>query len=154
MIRLCRPKHHLIALLCEDTRDFTKILTAKRHTPPLMNTRTSISFRPDFDIWPVVDRWAALNNFKVTQAVGFERVYQKGRGFLVAPMMVAIRQTGAGVGLDAWVRFSFFVRLMSFFILPPEMGIQSGGWKGVVPRSLARTAVNELLMQLRQLPIP
>ena len=119
-----------------------------------MNNRTSISFRPNFDIWPVVDRWANVNNFNVTQAVGYERVYQKGRGFLVAPMMVAIRQTDGVVGLEAWVRFSFFVRLMSFFILPAEMGVQSGGYKGVVPRSLARTAFNELLIQLGQLPIP
>ena len=119
-----------------------------------MNTRTSVSFQPTFDIWPVVDRWASVNNYKVTQAVGYERVYQKGSGFLVAPMMVAIRQTGPVVGLDAWVRFNFFVRLMSFFILPSEMAIQSGGYKGVVPRSLARAAVNELLIQLRQLPVP
>jgi hypothetical protein len=118
-----------------------------------MNTRTSISFQPNFDIWPVVDRWASLNNYHVTQAAGFERIYQKGKGFLVAPMMVAIRQNGPVIGLDAWVRFSFFVRLMSFFILPQEMGVQSGGYKGVVPRSLARAGVNELLLQLRQLPI-
>lgn len=119
-----------------------------------MDNRTSVSFRPEFDIWPVVDRWAAVNNYKVTQTNGFERLYQKGTGFLVAPMMVAVRQTNGTVGLDAWVRFGFFVRLMSFFILPPEIGVQSGGYKAIVPRSLARAAFNELLMQLRQLPVP
>lgn len=118
-----------------------------------MNRRTSVSFRPEFDIWPVVDRWASINSFSITQSAGFGRLYQKGKGFLVAPMMVDIRQTNGTVRVEAWVRFNFIVRLMSFFILPAEMGVQSGGFKGVVPRSLARDAVNELLMQLRQLPI-
>ncbi len=67
---------------------------------------------------------------------------------LVAPMMLSLRQENNVVTLEAWVRSNLFVRLMSFFILPAEIGIESGGFKAVLPRKIARDAVNSLLHQL------
>lgn len=119
-----------------------------------MDKRTKISFQPNGDIWPHVEQWAGANNFNLKSSSGSERLYQKGHGFLVAPMMLFIRQTDGSVAMEAWVRCNMFSRVMSFFILPPEMGIQSGGFTGVLPRSIARNAVNALLQQLGQPPIP
>ena len=119
-----------------------------------MTQRTKISFRRDADVWPVVEGWAGGAGFHLKETTGPERLYQKGTGFLVAPMMLSIRQADGQVAMEAWIRCNTFVRLMSLFILPAEMGIESGGFKGVAPRAIARKAVNQLLPQLGQPPIP
>jgi hypothetical protein len=41
----------------------------------------------------------------------------------------------------------------ALFLIPAEMGIESGGIKGALPRSMARNSVNKLLAQLDQPPI-
>jgi hypothetical protein len=113
-----------------------------------MTNRTQISFPINGDIWPVVDGWARANGYTRKAPTGSERLYQKGTGMMVAPMMLSLRQAGNMITLEAWVRSNLFVRLMSFFILPPEIGIESGGFKAVLPRKIARDAVNGLLHQL------
>ena len=119
-----------------------------------MDRRTIIEFAGASDIWPVVDKWAGENGYRLKESGDAERLYQKGVGFLVAPMMLKIRRQDQSIHLEAWVRAYFFVRLMSLFILPAEMGIKSGGLRGVWPRTMAREAVNKLLAQLGQPPIP
>jgi hypothetical protein len=42
---------------------------------------------------------------------------------------------------------------MVLFILPQEMRIESGGFRMVIPRMLARDALNKLLPQLNQAKI-
>ena len=113
-----------------------------------MNTRTKVSFQANGDIWPLVDGWASANGYNRRAPSGSERLYQKGTGMLVAPMMLSIRQDGAVTTLEAWVRCNLFMRITSFFILPAEIGIASGGFKAVLPRKIARDAVNGLLHQL------
>jgi hypothetical protein len=44
-------------------------------------------------------------------------------------------------------------RLCALFLIPTDMSIESGGVKGVLPRTMARNAVNNLLAQLGQPPI-
>lgn len=113
-----------------------------------MTKRTQISFQVNGDIWPVVDGWARTNGYNRKAPSGSERLYQKGTGMLVAPMMLSIRQENSVVTLEAWVRCNLFMRIMSFFILPAEIGIESGGFKAVLPRKIARDGVNGLLHQL------
>jgi hypothetical protein len=113
-----------------------------------MTKRTQISFQVNGDIWPLVDGWASANGYTRKAPTGSERLYQKGTGMLVAPMMLSIRQEGAVFTLEAWVRCNLFMRISSFFILPPEIGIESGGFQAVLPRKIARDAVNGLLHQL------
>ena len=119
-----------------------------------MDRRTIIEFAAALDIWPVVDGWAAANGFRLKQSGGAERLYQKGYGFWVAPMMLKIGTQGALIHLEAWVRANLFARMLALFILPSEMAIGSGGFRGVLPRTIAREAVNRLLVQLGQPPIP
>jgi len=69
-------------------------------------------------------------------------------------MKLKVRQENQEINIEAWISANLFVRIMSLFILPAEMGIESGGFRAVLPRSIARTAVNKLLAQLGQPPIP
>jgi hypothetical protein len=119
-----------------------------------MDQRTRLTFEQGGSIWPQVEQWARGNGFNLKSSSAAERLYQKGHGLMVAPMMLSIGQTDGKVVLEAWVRCNAFTRLMSLFILPSEIGIQSGGFKAVLPRSIARNAVNILLQQLGQPPIP
>ncbi len=115
-----------------------------------MTKRTSISFQSTDSIWPTVEKWAQANGYKPVSQDATSRTFQKGVGFWVAPMMLRLEQNGSAVSGEAWVRAGFFVRLCALFLLPAEMGVESGGFKGVLPRKIARTAVNKLLAELGQ----
>lgn len=119
-----------------------------------MSTRTRITFRHTGDVWSTANAWASENGYRQKDAQGAERTYQKGLGLLVAPMMLRIRTEGQETTVEAWIRVNAVIRLMAFFILPSEMGIESGGFRLVAPRSIARKAVNKLLAQLGQPLIP
>jgi hypothetical protein len=118
-----------------------------------MTPRTKLSFRLNGDVWPTLERWAGVTGYRLTTSNGSERTYQKGHGLMVAPMMLSIRQTDGEVAVEAWVRINQFMRVCSLFMLPPEMGIESGGFRAIAPRSIARNDVNGLLNLLGQPPI-
>lgn len=119
-----------------------------------MANRTALDFPFTGDLWGTIEPWAKENGYNQKEGDAARRLYQKGIGFLVAPMMLEVRQNGGQVRLEAWIRCNLFVRIMSLFMLPAEMGIESGGFRAVVPRSMARSAVNKLLPQLGQPVIP
>ena len=119
-----------------------------------MSSRTTLKFHHEGNVWPVVEKWASENGYRQKEALGTERTYQKGVGFLVAPMMLRVRNDNQETMIDAWIRVNVVVRLMALFIVPSEMGIESGGFRLIAPRSIARTAINKLLAQLGQPPIP
>ncbi len=48
---------------------------------------------------------------------------------------------------------NILVRLSSLFMLPKQMGLESGGFRGALPRKIGREAVNKLLERLGQPPI-
>lgn len=117
-----------------------------------MNSRTSIEFRHHGDIWSVISPWAVQNGFRPRKSPDDDRLFQKGIGFLVAPMMFRVIQNGDLFTLESWVRVNPFARACTLFILPAELSIESGGLQAMAPRKIARTAVNKLLTQL-QLPL-
>jgi hypothetical protein len=117
-----------------------------------MGSRTVRDYTLNFDPWPHIDAWASANGFRVKGADAGGRLYQKGHGILVAPMMFEIRQSGPNFHFEAWIRVSTFVRIFALFLIPSEMGIESGGFKLVVPRKIAREAINKLMAHL-QLPL-
>ena len=118
-----------------------------------MNARTIRDFSISSDIWPSVDKWAAEASFRLKESTPTSRLYQRGYGLLTAPMMVGLTQQGGKVRLEAWIAANFLARLGALFLIPAEMGIESGGFKAVVPRNIARGAVNKLLERLGQSPI-
>jgi len=115
--------------------------------------RTRRDFTASEPIWPKVEAWAATAGFHPRQSGASSRLYQRGKGFWVAPMMVEAGQDGERAQVQAWVRANLFVRAMSLFILPREMGVESGGFRARIPRSMARRSVNDLLSSLGQPPI-
>lgn len=118
-----------------------------------MNKRTALSFNVQPNTEEVIEKWAASNNFKIRQRNDTEILYEKETGGFTAPMMLKITRIDNEVHIEAWIRIIFIIRLCSFFILPSEMGIESGGFRAIIPRQIARTAINELLAQLGQNPI-
>ncbi len=120
-------------------------------------SRTTLRFQVAGSPWETIEQWAAQSGYKLVPQPGDTqrfRLYQKGSGFWVAPMMLAVSLDGDALTLQAWVRMTLFVRIMAFFILPAEMGVQSGGFRAALPRKMARDKVNVLLGLLSQPPIP
>lgn len=119
-----------------------------------MAARTVRDFQVGFDISTSVDAWAQANHygFRGVSPDG-SRNYQRGNGLLTGAMPLTVRQNGPAVHLEAWIHATLVARICAFFVIPSDMGIESGGFKGVLPRSMARDSVNKLLAQLGQPPI-
>ena len=119
-----------------------------------MAARTIRDFQAGFDIAPLVDAWAGANHygFRGVSPDG-TRNYQRGNGLVTGAMPLAIRQSGPAVHLEAWIHATLAARIFALFLIPSDMGIESGGVRGVLPRLMARDSVNKLLAQLGQPPI-
>jgi hypothetical protein len=115
-----------------------------------MDCRTVRDFTFTGDVWAQVEAWAGRHGYRLKENQADQRTYQKGRALLVAPMMLSLGTKGSAVHMEAWVRVPMISRALALFILPGEMHIASGGFKGLVPRKMARTAVNDLLGSLGQ----
>ena len=115
-------------------------------------SRTTMDFRAPAEIWQSIDPWAQATGFRLKQSAGSMRLYQKGRGFWMAPVMASIQQANDSIHMETWVRANFFIRLMALFLIPAEMELKSGGFRLVIPRKYGREAVNKLIAQL-QLPL-
>lgn len=122
-----------------------------------MKPRTIVEVPASEHFSYALDSWAIENEY-VLQVNGVgpegpERIYQRGKGFWVAPQMLRVIAKDT-IRIEAWIKASLYVRIMSFFILPKEMAINSGGFRGALPRSKARNMVNALLARLGVPPIP
>ena len=105
------------------------------------------------DPWPVASDWASHQGFQLVEDGETRRVYKKGKGVLTAARMLELRRSDGQLHLEAWVYSNLAARLMSLFILPSEITIESGGFKASVPRKQGRGEVGELLSALGQPPI-
>jgi len=115
---------------------------------PASRSRTTI--RLSNNDLQAVESWANANNFRQMSAVGNDKTYQRGFGLLVGPTMLRIRPENHELVLEVWLRMNLYVRIMALFMLPAEMGIESGGLQAALPRSMARDRFNQLLTQLGQ----
>jgi hypothetical protein len=119
-----------------------------------MAGRTIRDFQVGFDVGPLVEAWAGPNHYGFRGASpDGTRNYQRGNGLITGAMPFSVRQTGADVHLEAWIHSTLVARIGALFLIPAEMGIESGGFRGALPRSMARDAVNKLLSRLGQPPI-
>lgn len=120
-----------------------------------MNTRTVVTFKVGQDIWPAIEQWAQAENFGLKEsAIPNSRMYQRGSGFWTAPMRFQATIQNGEARLEMWVYVPIFNRLFTFFLVPEEMGVESGGFRLIVPRNTARQSFNKLLTHLRQPLIP
>ena len=117
-----------------------------------MNPRTIRTFEYAGETKPIVDAWVGENNFRLMGG-GPKRLFQRGHGFWTAPIRFEIEQQGSKVHMETWVHVNFLARLSSLFVLPKQMGLESGGFRGVLPRKIGRETINKLLQKLGQPPI-
>jgi hypothetical protein len=117
--------------------------------------RSTVTGTVASDPWAAIDAWSKTSGFALVEGAGTgTRTYQKGSGFLVAPMKAAISVNGTAFTLQAWVAPTFLARLFALFLIPAEMHVNSGGFMMVLPRNMARKPINELLAQLGVPQIP
>ena len=119
-----------------------------------MNTRTVLDFDFSGEVKSIIENWSQEHKYAYKGMEGDLAIFQRGTGFWTAPMMFAYKQQGKAVHIEAWVRTPFLNRIMALFLIPAEMKIESGGFKGVIPRNIARKDVNVLLERLGQAMIP
>jgi hypothetical protein len=129
-------------------------VTTTAIVPASESKRTTVKIELRGDPWPVINVWGRQTGYLPMTDIGTSRLYQKGTGFWVAPMMLAAQVDGNVLTLQAWIRGTFIARLFSLFILPAEMHVRSGGFKAVLPRNMARGHVNKLIAALGGPPIP
>lgn len=112
--------------------------------------RSSVSGPVSGDPWGIIDVWGKQSGFDLVEGGGTStRTYQKGSGFLVAPMKAMFTLEGGTLAVQAWVAPTFFARLFALFLIPAEMHVNSGGFVMVLPRNMARKPINEVLAQLK-----
>ncbi len=117
--------------------------------------RSVVTFGISGDPWPTIAAWAQRHRYLPREPqTGSVKLFQKGSGFWTAPMRAQFTQNGQQIEMQAWIHNPLIARIFALFILPAEMNIRSGGLRAVIPRNIARKAVNELLAQVGAPPIP
>lgn len=122
--------------------------------PPRSSQRSVVTYTTEGDPWPAIATWAQKHQFdRRTPQTDPVKLFEKGSGLWTAPMRVQFTRTGSTIEVQAWVQTPRIVRILSLFLLPAEMNVRSGGYRGSIPRGVARKAVNELLAQVGAEPI-
>jgi hypothetical protein len=116
--------------------------------------RTVVTFSVKGDPWERIETWAKRHRFKPRADNGDTKLFQKGTGLWTSPMRAQFTRKGNSVELQAWVHNMLLSRLLTLFLLPMEMSVRSGGFRAMVPRSIARNAINELLREMNATAIP
>ena len=134
--------------------------------------RSIVTFAVKGDPWERIGAWAKRHRFHPRSDKSDERrtrssaegdakvdekhtkLFQKGNGLWTSPMKAQFTHKDGKIELQAWVHNLLLSRLLTLFLLPMEMNIRSGGFRAMVPRSIARNAINELLREMNAEPIP
>lgn len=115
--------------------------------------RTVREFQSDADVWGVANGRAAQAGYDLVEQDEASRTYKRGKGFWVAPQKLKMTFTGHGYRMEAWVWLPMLNRIVTLFLMPEELRIESGGVSAFIPRNKAREQVNGLLQALGQPPI-
>jgi len=117
--------------------------------------RSVVTYAVTGDPWPTIATWAKQHGFNPREPqTGSTKLFQKGIGLFTAPIRAQFTHTGTSVEVQAYLSMGLLVRIMALFLLPAEMHVRSGGFRAVIPRSMARKAVNVLLAQVGAELIP
>jgi hypothetical protein len=117
--------------------------------------RSVVTYSVTGDPWPTIATWAQQHGFNPREPqTGNTKLFQKGSGLFTAPIRAQLTHTGNTVEVQAYLTMGLLVRIMALFLLPAEMNVRSGGFRAVIPRSIARKAVNVLLAQVGAELIP
>lgn len=116
--------------------------------------RTVREFQHPGNVWEIAAAWAEQNGYALKGTDQYGQYYQRGTGFWSTPRRIQLLWTGSAYRLEAWAYVPTLNYVLAFGILPREMILESGGFRGVVPRNMGRKEVNALLAALDQPPIP
>jgi hypothetical protein len=116
--------------------------------------RSVVTFAVKGDPWERIGAWAKRHKFAPRSEEKGTKLFQKGTGLFMSPMRAQFTHKDGKVELQAWVHNMLLSRLLTLFLLPMEMNVRSGGFRAMVPRSVARNAVNELLREMNATEIP
>lgn len=105
-----------------------------------------VEFSSDQDVYALADAWAKSNGYVLKRSAGAHRVYQKGSGFLTAPMFLEVDRAGEKYSLKSYVR-------ISGFIIKGDVGLGGDGFLAKVPRSMGKKAQNSLFESLGLPPL-
>lgn len=121
---------------------------------PRPGPRTVRDFAVSGALWSSVEEWARGCRYHLKWQTASQRRYQNGVGFWTAPTICEITQeTSDQVHVEAWVHVPPLSHLLALFLVPEEMGVESGGYRLALPRRLGRNGLNRLLSELGQEPI-
>ena len=101
----------------------------------------SLNYAPN--IWPVVEKWAAENNYALETQAESARLYLRNNKETNAKISVSISQVNEDVQIQAW--FSDMVR--------KELEIDSPSLYAALPRKEAFSEIQKLLTALGTVPI-
>ena len=116
--------------------------------------RSVVTFAVKGDPWERITAWAKRHRFHPRSDSENTKLFQKGNGLWTSPMRAQFTHPDGKVELQAWVHNLLLSRLLTLFLLPMEMNVRSGGFRAMVPRSIARNAINELLREMKAAEIP
>lgn len=102
------------------------------------------------DVWPVIEHWAAENDYHLVAIKGKRRLYQKGENTNWFANLVDVKHDGRSVTLSSWIHVGWIPRALSLYIYPENLEIMPDGYVGIVRRRRACHNLNELLFRLKQ----
>ena len=108
--------------------------------------RTVITVKASDSVWPKVESWAERNEFKEIDSG------EGGRSFRQVTLLggnknLRVDQSEDEVIIESWLHTGLFSRFVMLFILPEEIGIESGMMLKF-PKKKFREKLNPLLEQL------
>ena len=107
------------------------------------------------DPWSVVEHWASENKYYLVAFRGQRRLYQKETGWSSFNYLtyVDFKYHDGRMTVSSWIFVSLSIRLLSFLLLPSEMGLEPKGLVGVRKRRDTCREMNTLLVRFKQTPI-
>jgi hypothetical protein len=104
--------------------------------------KTSIQLNYAASVWPIVEKWAAENNYVLETPGDTTRLYLRKSKDESATISVSISQAGEVVQIRAW--FSDLIR--------KELAIDSPSLYAALPRKEALSEIQKLLAALGAIP--
>ena len=109
-------------------------------------SRTVITVKASDSVWPEVESWAERNKFKEIPSIDGGRSFRRW-SWSGSPENLRIDQSEDKVVIESWLHTGLFFRVLFLFILPEEIGIESG-MLYMGPKKKFRKKLNPLLEQL------
>ncbi len=117
-----------------------------------MAKRTKRTFDSRDNFLSLLVKWTADGKFKLLEKSDSVRLYQQGSGIIGPPVMLQVTLGEEQTSLEMWLRVPNLYRILGLFLLPEEIGLESGGYTLWSDRKESRKEMNHLL-EIMGLPL-